>query len=91
MGQQDLLSECHVVGEGGRQGLGVGNSLPGIQNPREQKALVTESDPVVRVKKSQLRESSASVREWRGAVGKAQTERLVLGLPEGLLRRQGTE
>lgn len=57
MGEQDLLSECHVVGDGERQGVGVGNSPQGIWNPRKEKALVPENDPMGRVKKSQLRGS----------------------------------
>ena len=57
LGQQGLLSECHVVGEGGKQWFGVGNNPLGIQNPRKKKALRPESGPLVRVKKSQLRGS----------------------------------
>ena len=45
----------------------------------------------MRVKESQLRVSLGKVRGRRGAVGKGQVEGMVLGLLEGLLRRQRTE
>ena len=52
VGQQDPLSECHVVGEGERQGVGLWNGSLGIQNPRLL-ALVAGNDWRVRVRKSQ--------------------------------------
>lgn len=46
-----------MVGEGKRQGVGLGNGPQGNQIPREDKAVVAKSDPVVRVEHSQPRGS----------------------------------
>lgn len=55
LGQQGLLSECHVVGEGGKQWFGVGNNPLGIRNPRKKKPLRPESGPLVRGKKKSVK------------------------------------
>lgn len=77
--------ECYVVGG---QEIGVGNGLLGIQISREEKALVTKSDPVVRVKESQRRGSLDWKRELGVVMEKAQAKGLVLGLFRGEEQRE---
>lgn len=55
----------------GGQEIGVGNGLLGIQISREEKALVTKSDPVVKVKESQRRGSLDWKRELGVVMGKS--------------------
>lgn len=55
------------------------------------KVLVAESDPVVKLKESQLRGSLDQGRELGVVMGKAQAEGWGLGLLMGSLRRQDTE
>lgn len=89
VGEEDPpLSECPVMG---CQGVRVGSVLPGIGIPRDGKALVAKSEPVVKAKESWER---GSLDQWRGlgvVMRKARTEDLVLGFLEVALSSRGTE
>lgn len=54
VGEEDPLLKCHMMG---CQEVGLGNVLPGIWIPRDEKALVAKSDPVIKVKESWVRGS----------------------------------